>query len=387
MSNSSLIQLKFWERSLDVCRYTLEDMSEDCLLFQIIKRTISFGDLEELGIVRLIGENKHAITGYFFGRSGRMIEYILTAAENRFLDERTLSLLSPLDKHALMIDAAFYGLWDVVFQIDKDAVPVKVGKPKREKIYFLDKEKVLNNLGRESRLGKMILDKDQRGPYVFDHFTHVGFRDYTMKRITDANWFVDFDSLTEEGKDRVREEEQLHEVTLTPQPILVTMHNCNKYINANNNVITRTSGNGWNANALSCESLPLTGKFMFSVKVLKTSGSDIICGVAPSSFNTNGSNMYNSSGWHLGLDDGRLRSGPPTSYMGKEYHRKTVGEGEEVGVVVDREEKTISFVINGEDYGAAYKNVFKSDNDLRVCVIMCHEGDSVRVGPLRLCND
>eukprot|EP00056_Hartaetosiga_gracilis_P000318 m.37796 g.37796 ORF g.37796 m.37796 type:complete len:208 (-) comp10157_c0_seq1:1086-1709(-) len=204
-----------------------------------------------------------------------------------------------------------------------------------------------------------------------------------MKRIKDKNFVVFENTLAEEEKAKLRKEEKVHNIFLRPPPLdLQFTNNCTNIVNGSDNLITKTSvKNGFNANVLSSTSLPMSGKFKVTVTVLKTHVRFIYCGVAPSSFNINGGYMYDVSGWHFRLNAGSLDSGPPTSYKKKSYARG-VKEGEYVDIVVDREERTISFAVNGEDQGVAYKDVFNNGDDLRLCVMLYSENDSVRIGPI-----
>ena len=121
--------------------------------------------------------------------------------------------------------------------------------------------------------------------------------------------------------------------------------------------------------------LPLDKVTSWNVKILKSEnidGGEICIGVAPSDIDQN--EDYNKYGWYFGCYDSTLCSGPPHNYSWKEYGpRKEEGEyvhtGDTVGVVMNTIKGELSFVLNSENLGVAYKGI-PLDKPFVPCVIL-----------------
>eukprot|EP00056_Hartaetosiga_gracilis_P016425 m.502 g.502 ORF g.502 m.502 type:complete len:551 (-) comp408_c0_seq1:51-1703(-) len=319
---------------------------------------------------------------FYFDRSGKTFQYVLDFLKGRPLPPN----FSPEIRHQLLADAHFFEMWELLTILDPSVVPVVIGS--HLEVVLLNRSKVLNNLGKASRLGKMVLDESETPPYVLRDSRIDAFNKYVMKKLEEGVWFVNPDTLSEEEKEEVQREEEVHEISLTtspfPLPLKLKNKNCSCGVSGDDNMLTKVSGGeNYNGNTLSMTSLPMSGRFKFTVTVMRTRNSSIYCGIAPSSFDINTSNMFSDSGWFFFMSSGNLYSGPPTSYGGHPYGDVRVdAENGVVEVVVDRDERTISFVVNGEDKGIAYKDVFGDGDDLRACVILYHENDKVHIGPI-----
>eukprot|EP01118_Nematostelium_gracile_P019901 TRINITY_DN9431_c0_g2_i1.p1 TRINITY_DN9431_c0_g2~~TRINITY_DN9431_c0_g2_i1.p1 ORF type:complete len:102 (+),score=28.95 TRINITY_DN9431_c0_g2_i1:92-397(+) len=89
-------------------------------------------------------------------------------------------------------------------------------------------------------------------------------------------------------------------------------------------------------------------------------------GFAPQSAHLNNRN-FDKRGWYLNSYTGNLYS--QNGDLGRAYYEEEVEEGHVVQVNHNRQENTISFIINGVDKGVAYKNV-PADIPLYPCVEM-----------------
>ena len=105
---------------------------------------------------------------------------------------------------------------------------------------------------------------------------------------------------------------------------------------------------------------------------------DIYVGVAPFDIGQNEKDNYIKCGWYLDCYDSTLWSGPPHNYKCKEYgpkyiYGKYAHTGDSVGIVMDAEKGELSFVVNGVNYGVAYKRI-PLDKPLVLCAILNDKG-------------
>ena len=132
-------------------------------------------------------------------------------------------------------------------------------------------------------------------------------------------------------------------------------------------------------------SLPLRRVVSWSVKVSNSredNGFGICIGVAPFDVDQNQDDPRHS-GWYFDCFTSTLTSGHPHNVEEKLYGpRKWEGEyvhtGDSVGLVMDTAKGTLSFVLNGVNYGAAFEGI-PLDKPLVPCVILDSEEDCVEL--------
>ena len=109
-------------------------------------------------------------------------------------------------------------------------------------------------------------------------------------------------------------------------------------------------------------------------------------GVAPADINQNKDQNCFNCGWYYNPYASVLRSGPPMKLRDKKYGYKdrsfgsTLSTGDEIGVVMDMANGTLSFVLNGKDCGVAFEGI-PLDKPLFPCVLTGHLGDTVEIIP------
>jgi hypothetical protein len=124
--------------------------------------------------------------------------------------------------------------------------------------------------------------------------------------------------------------------------------------------------------------LPSENIFTFKFKILDlgiTNFPTIMVGVAPHKIlelpgpteehRDFKSDMHTRHGWWISCSDLSLWSGPPTNFTDQEYinpagrtcSQRALALGSIIAVTVDRTKSTISFAIDGEDCGVAYRGV------------------------------
>ena len=132
--------------------------------------------------------------------------------------------------------------------------------------------------------------------------------------------------------------------------------------------------------------LPSNQVTSWSIKILKSRGNDgdgIYVGVAPSDINQNEGDNSVKCGWYFDCYRSTLWSTLLQNYKIKTYgprkgDGKYVHTGDSVGVVMDTANGDLSFVLNGVNFGVAYKGI-PLDKPLVPCVILGYRGDSVEL--------
>jgi len=120
-----------------------------------------------------------------------------------------------------------------------------------------------------------------------------------------------------------------------------------------------------------------SGLHSWTIKILKITTS-IMIGVVPSNANNN-TVLYNTNGWYLDAYDSTLYCGPPLSYGTKKYSNTgRLVNGSTVTVKLNVDNKTITYIINGTDYGVAYNNI-TSNTEMSLCVSIWNGDDSVEI--------
>lgn len=115
--------------------------------------------------------------------------------------------------------------------------------------------------------------------------------------------------------------------------------------------------------------------FSWSIKILSSldgKGLRILVGVAPFDICQNDINNH-EHGWYFDCAHSMLYSGPPHDYKYEKYSsRKKVGDfiqdGSIIGVVMDTQKGNLSFALNGEKLGIAYRKI-PLDKPLVPCVL------------------
>jgi len=119
------------------------------------------------------------------------------------------------------------------------------------------------------------------------------------------------------------------------------------------------------------------GLHQWTVKLVKMR-MEIIIGIAPFDVNKNQANLYGSCGWYLYCNKSTLYSGPPMNFSNKAYSDTALTQGSTITVKLDIDKKTISYVINGTDYGIAYQDIL-TDKKLSLCVVLYAPNDCVEL--------
>ena len=146
----------------------------------------------------------------------------------------------------------------------------------------------------------------------------------------------------------------------------------------NKNIITRTGSNGWFGTICEFELDKSIEEHKRKIKILKGTENDIMVGVAPSDFDINKSDNYNSSGWylHCQYSPPYLYTGPPFNYNYKQTNLSKIND--EILVVMNMKKRTFKFIINNEDKGDSYTNI-PIDKPLYPAVLLYYKNDSVEI--------
>lgn len=156
----------------------------------------------------------------------------------------------------------------------------------------------------------------------------------------------------------------------------------------NNSIATQINGSkscSKGCTIVGSEPLPLGAVIQWKIKYIngESNGCCGGVGVAPISIDQNEDRNAFKCGWYYNPYASILRSGPPHKYSDKEYGPRegrgsTIDTGDEIGVIMDMEKGTLSYIIKGVNYGVAFKDI-PLDEPLVPCVITGHIGDSVEI--------
>ena len=149
---------------------------------------------------------------------------------------------------------------------------------------------------------------------------------------------------------------------------------------------TKLSEDGAMCMVLGTAGLPFCEVSSWNVRVLRSRGGDasgVYVGVAPSDADVDSALSPLERGWFLNCYYSTLRSGPPHGYKWKDYgHRKEKGKyvrtDDAVGVVMDMENDTLSFVLGGVNLGVAYDGI-PLDKPLVPAVVLENKDDTVEL--------
>jgi hypothetical protein len=137
-------------------------------------------------------------------------------------------------------------------------------------------------------------------------------------------------------------------------------------------------GAAWNATAIADKEVT-KGKHKWGITIVSTAHSHIMIGVCKNNIDRSAVYNYSINGWYFYADGSSLFSGPPTSKSGANYGSTgTLGPGAIVEVILDMENKTIGYSVNGTSLGIAYRDI-PTDIPLRLCVLMNEVGDAVEI--------
>ena len=162
-------------------------------------------------------------------------------------------------------------------------------------------------------------------------------------------------------------------------------HRMKYFVDKENPRIAKMAGE-WNCTIIGNTPLPLNTVTSWSIKIINSrwsNGDGIYVGVMPFDADTDDDYNYGICGWHIHCYYSALYSGPPQNYKGKQYGpRKENGQyvhtGDSVGVVMDTAKGELSFVLDGVNFGVAYKGI-PLDKPLMPCVILKNKNDSVEL--------
>ncbi|KAH9253165.1 hypothetical protein BASA81_008847 [Batrachochytrium salamandrivorans] len=114
----------------------------------------------------------------------------------------------------------------------------------------------------------------------------------------------------------------------------------------------------------------------YQVRILK--GNSCMIGLAPADKIQEyaGADVYQKLGWYLHQSDGSLWcQGRPGG--GDAYTNCAIEENSIVGVRLYRDEKRVSFTVDGEDQGIAFSELW--DGPFKLTVLLCRENNSVEL--------
>ena len=117
---------------------------------------------------------------------------------------------------------------------------------------------------------------------------------------------------------------------------------------------------------------------IWKIKILKTSYYNIMIGIATSDFDFNRASYEtnNNFGWYYYCYNGKLFSGPPHNYQGKEINLKS--KKNEVTVVMNMKKRSLKFIIDGEDKGDSYIDI-PVEKQIFPSVLLYEKDDSVEI--------
>lgn len=140
------------------------------------------------------------------------------------------------------------------------------------------------------------------------------------------------------------------------------------------NIITKTGVDGWVG--IACQnSLEKSGKtYTWTVKILKSYNNTIMVGVANKDFDIN-SSSYSNNGWYFYCYNSSLYSGAE-NYSNRKTHLPKVKE--EIKIVMDMNRYSLKFIVDNEDKGDSYSNLYTNKNLVPV-VFLYHKNDSVEI--------
>ena len=141
--------------------------------------------------------------------------------------------------------------------------------------------------------------------------------------------------------------------------------------------ITKSNDDGWNANAIGSEIIPLGTITIINFKIEKTAESHIMFGIAPKTMDQKLVTAYAKCGWYYYSYSGGLYCEPPLSYNNFKFiDDSKLPEGTIITLIVDTTIGKISYKINDSQIKTAYHVTFPEG--VVPCVVLYNKGDSAR---------
>ena len=152
----------------------------------------------------------------------------------------------------------------------------------------------------------------------------------------------------------------------------------NYILSQDNRTVTKCSDNGWNANAIGSETIPLGTITIINFKIEKTVVSNFMIGIAPKTIDQKLGGAYSKCGWYYYSYNGGLYCEPPLSYGNFKFRDDSqLPEGTIITLIVDTSIGKISYKINDSLIKTAYHVSFPES--IVPCVLLYDKGDSIRI--------
>jgi hypothetical protein len=120
------------------------------------------------------------------------------------------------------------------------------------------------------------------------------------------------------------------------------------------------------------------GVATWHLKIVRSSNSTMMFGVAPNYFSPKTINVYTETGWYFyGNGLGGLYSGPPQNKRGDIWGDSVIS-GDILTIILDFDDQTLYFRKNGKNLGAAYSKL-PVDYPMRLVVLLFSENDCVQL--------
>ena len=145
----------------------------------------------------------------------------------------------------------------------------------------------------------------------------------------------------------------------------------------NNNIITKTSENGYYSGTICENELDKSiEEHKWKIKILKSKSKGIMVGISTNAYNFSEAN-YDTCGYYLNLcSSPKLYSGPPYNYSNLNTILGKIND--ELIIVMNMKKRALKFVINNEDKGDSYANI-PLDKPLYPSVSIYNKDDSVEI--------
>jgi len=152
----------------------------------------------------------------------------------------------------------------------------------------------------------------------------------------------------------------------------------NYILSINDKRATKTGQTKWDTCILGNQQVS-SGVYVWTLSIVHSIKSYIMVGISPANINRKDQQLYTKCGWYFYCNNSTLHSGPPTSYSNRSYSNTgQLSQDATVSVKLDVDRKTISYIINGMDYGVAYQNI-PTQGKLCFCVLMSNANDTVEL--------
>uniref|UniRef100_A0A6B2LF59 Potassium channel tetramerisation-type BTB domain-containing protein n=1 Tax=Arcella intermedia TaxID=1963864 RepID=A0A6B2LF59_9EUKA len=215
---------------------------------------------------------------------------------------------------------------------------------------------------------------DEDGEYFIDRnpklFIHI--LDFLRTGKVNTKGFTEDDHL------KLKEDLDYYLITIPPQTLswskewTWSKEFCGSNIVIQDRIVTKQSGgSNWNAGVLG--SIPNLSSFKLRLKNIVSHGCAML-GMAPKkNFNINGSN-YTSCGWYYYAHTGGLYS---SKGDGNRSYATALQVGSILEVIFNKEQKTISFSVDGIPKGLAYSNI--AEDEIFPAIEIHDQGISIEI--------